>query len=46
MGCVYQVQVAEYCEHGNEIPSSIKDEGFLNYLSELPASQERLLHGV
>jgi hypothetical protein len=38
--------VAGSCEHGNEPSDSIKFGEFLDYLSVLLASQERLLHEV
>jgi hypothetical protein len=34
--------VAGFCEHGNEPSGSINDRKFLDYLSMLLASQERL----
>jgi hypothetical protein len=33
-----------FCEHGNESAGSIKDGEFLDFLSALSPSHERLLH--
>jgi hypothetical protein len=38
--------VAGYCEYGNELSGSIKCDRFLDQLSELSASEERLFHEV
>jgi len=38
--------VAGYCEHGNELPSSVKGGEFFDYLNDFTFSRMTLVHRV